>query len=77
MSNVEGSVWFVLWQNDLDRVVDQLHAASASQQCLQEQLNMIRADRDSLLEELKRPEIGLQTNRFCYTHFLVFIGENA
>jgi len=55
-------------QNDLDRVVDQLYAATASQQCLQEQLDMIRADRDSLLEELKHPGIRLHSNRSCCRH---------
>jgi len=63
--NVYYSYVVVLLQNDLDRVVDQLHAATASQQCLREQLDMIRADRDSLLEELKHPGIGLHSNRFC------------
>jgi len=57
-------------QNDLDRVVDQLHAATASQQSLQEQLDVIRSDRDSLLEELRHSAIGLLSNRFCYLLFL-------
>jgi len=65
-------MWFMPLQTDLDRVVDQLHAATASQQCLQEKLDMIRADRDSLLEELKWPGIGLQINRFRYWHFVIF-----
>jgi len=53
----------LLLQNGLDRVVDQLHAATASQHSLQEQLEMIQTDRDSLLEELRRSGIGLQSNR--------------
>jgi len=64
---------FVPLQSDLDRVVDQLHAATASQHSLQEQLDIIRADRDSLLEELKRPGIGLLSNRFCCRHFFMFV----
>ena len=58
------SVCVLSLQNDLDRVVDQLHAATASQQSLQAQLEMIRTDRDSLLEELRRSGIGLQSKRF-------------
>ena len=60
-------------QNDLDRVVDQLLAATATQQSLQEQLDVIRSDRDSLLEELRRSAVGLQSNRFSYMLFFVVI----
>lgn len=70
------ATYVLLLQNDLDRVVDQLHAASASQQSLQDQLDIIRSDRDSLLEELRRSAVGLHSNRF-HSVLAVFVSDTS
>jgi len=67
------SCYILSLQTDLDRVVDQLHAATASQQSLQAQLELIRTDRDALLDELRRSAITLQSDRWAVASYVSYV----